>query len=80
MGNKQTSSKPDYEGFAKELLGVKRPDIDGYDVEASAIKFNLLIVEDRVVPCGDNCACSWEYEIGETSKCLVENYASERKN
>jgi hypothetical protein len=58
--------------FAKDVLDrEQRYAIDGADLEAAALRHGLLREESRLVPCGDNCACSEFEDAGKTSACLV---------
>lgn len=63
--------KPDYEGFAKwvmevffenEFMGV---DIDGCDVQETAIQFGLLKPVEAAEPCGEACNCASFYGADE---------------
>lgn len=61
-GNSDIVSKPDWEGFAKAIMGYSEwPDggleMDGYTFQETATMYGLLIPTEMERPCGEHCKC-----------------------
>ena len=68
-------NKPDYKGFALEIMeGWPEPigaEMSEIDLQDLAVTHGVLKRIDRVVPCGENCSCAEVLEHGSQTECYV---------
>lgn len=48
-----------------------REDIDGAHVQDLALRSGVMVHEDRVTPCGEDCACAEYLDDGEAMCCAL---------
>lgn len=70
-------SKPDFKGFADEILNtmwIDMTELDGADIQELAERHGLLHTVMATMPCGEKCLCN-EFSDGDFPiKCLRKAY------